>query len=59
MGRKRFQFWGPNIAELAGQSSLLLLLDYPPDQKELLLVNMVQVGIDLYGLLRGGAESAA
>lgn len=55
MGRKPFQFWGAQIAEIVGGSSLLLMLDYTPAEKEPLLVNMVQAGIDLYGLVRGGA----
>jgi hypothetical protein len=55
MPRKKFAFYGPSIAELGGVGSLLLLLDYPPAEKEPLLVHMVQTGIDLHGLLRGGA----
>ena len=54
MPRQPFQFNGAGIAGLGGGASLLLLLDYPPAEKEPLLVNMVQVGIDLYGLVRGG-----
>jgi hypothetical protein len=53
MGRKKFQFWGAQIAQVVGEASLLLLLDYSPEEKEPLLVNMVQVGIDLDGLVRG------
>jgi len=49
-------FYGPQIAEQAGGASLLLLLNYSPAEKEPLLLNMVQVGIDLFGLLRGGSE---
>lgn len=54
MPRKKFQFYGPNIAEIVGSGTLLLLLDYTPQEKEPLLRNLVQTGIDLYGLLRGG-----
>ncbi len=54
MPRKKFQFWGPNIAELVGGCSLLLQLDYAPAEKEPLLLGMAQTGIDLFGLLRGG-----
>jgi hypothetical protein len=42
------------MAELVGEGSLLLLMDYPPAEKETTLVNFVQVGIDLYGVARGG-----
>ena len=56
MPRLKFQFYGPVIAEMVGDCSLLLLLDYPALEKEPLLINMVQAGIDLYGLLRGGGS---
>jgi len=56
MPKKKFSFYGAHIAELGGACSLLLLLDYPAAEKEPLLVNMVQTGIDLFGLLRGGGE---
>ena len=52
----RKSFYGPQIAEQGGGASLLLLLNYKPEEKEPLLLNMVQVGIDLFGLLRGGTE---
>jgi len=56
MPRKKFAFYGSQIAELGGGASLLLLLDYPAEEKEPLLINMVQVGIDLHGLVRGGGD---
>ena len=31
-------------------------MDYTPEQKEPLLVNFVQVGIDLHGVTRGGSS---
>jgi hypothetical protein len=46
--------YGQSIAELVGEASLLLLMDYTADEKEPLLVNFVQVGIDLWGVARGG-----
>jgi hypothetical protein len=46
--------YGQQIAEVVGQGSLLLLMDYTPQEKEPLLVNMVQVGIDLWGIVRAG-----
>lgn len=54
MPRMKFQFYGPSIAEIGGDCSLLLLLDFSPQEKEPLLINLVQTGIDLHGLLRGG-----
>ena len=46
--------YGQNIAQEIGEGSLLLLLDYPAEEKEPLLVNLVQVGIDLLGMARAG-----
>jgi hypothetical protein len=46
--------YGQMIADQVGEGSLLLLMDYTPEQKEPLLVNFVQVGIDLHGVARGG-----
>jgi hypothetical protein len=46
--------YGQNIVEDFGEAALLLLSDYPAEEKERLLVNVVQVGIDLWGLTRAG-----
>jgi hypothetical protein len=46
--------YGQQMAELVGEGSLLLLMDYSPQEKETTLVNFVQVGIDLYGVARAG-----
>jgi hypothetical protein len=46
--------YGQNIAQDVAEASLLLLLDYKPEEKEPLLVNLVQVGIDLLGTARAG-----
>lgn len=37
-----------------GVASLLLLLDYSRERKERLLINFVQYGIDLWGIVRAG-----
>jgi hypothetical protein len=37
-----------------GIASLVLMLDYPEMEKEKLLVNFVQYGIDLWGIVRAG-----
>ena len=39
---------------VVGISALLLNTDLPPEQKEPLLVNFVQVGIDLGSMIRAG-----
>jgi hypothetical protein len=46
--------YGQNMAQQVGEASLLLLMDYKPEEKEPLLVNLVQVGIDLHGVARAG-----
>ncbi len=56
MPRKKFAFYGPFIAEIVGDCTLLLMLDYPPEEKEPLLLSLVQTGIDLD--LRGGGWPA-
>ncbi|MEX0745707.1 MAG: hypothetical protein WD118_08895, partial [Phycisphaeraceae bacterium] len=48
--------YGQKVVELVGEASLLLLADYPAEQKERLLINFVQVGIDFWGLARAGKQ---
>ena len=42
------------ISTAAGLGALSLLLDYPLEEKEKLLIYYVQVGIDLYGMIETG-----
>ncbi|MHC4406322.1 MAG: hypothetical protein ACYTG0_42360 [Planctomycetota bacterium] len=46
--------YGREIGRAVGIASLVLMLDYPEDEKEKLLVNFVQYGIDLWGIVRAG-----
>ena len=46
--------YGRDYGRVAGISALLLCTDIKPEQKETLLVNFVQVGIDLGAMLRAG-----
>lgn len=46
--------YGLEYGRVAGISALLLCTDLKPEQKELLLVNYVQIGIDLGGMIRAG-----
>jgi len=46
--------YGLEYGRVVGISALLLCTDLPPEQKEPLLVNFVQVGIDLGGMVRSG-----
>jgi hypothetical protein len=46
--------YGRDYGRVAGISALLLCTDLKPAQKEPLLVNYVQVGIDLGGMIRAG-----
>jgi hypothetical protein len=46
--------YGLEYGRVAGISALLLCTDLPRERKEQLLVNYVQVGIDLGGMIRAG-----
>lgn len=46
--------YGQQFCELTGEAVLLLACDYSAQEKETLLVNYVQVGLDLFGLMRRG-----
>jgi hypothetical protein len=46
--------YGLEYGRVAGISALLLCTDLPPERKEPLLLNYVQVGIDLTGMVRAG-----
>jgi hypothetical protein len=46
--------YGREIGRAVGISTLLLCCDFTPEAKEKLLVNIVQVGIDLWGVVRAG-----
>lgn len=46
--------YGLEYGRVVGMSALLLCTDLTPRQKELLLRNFVQVGIDLGGMIRAG-----
>lgn len=46
--------YGLEYGRVAGISALLLCTDLAPRQKERLLVNLVQVGIDVGGMVRAG-----
>lgn len=51
--------YGRELAHRLGYGLLALQLDYPDEVKEALFVNLVQIGIDIYGAARAGAEWAA
>ena len=46
--------YGREVGRHAGLGALLLCLNYKPAEKEALLDNYVQVGIDLWGVVRAG-----
>jgi len=46
--------YGREYGRVAGMAALLLCTDLTPEQKEPLLINLVQVGIDLGGMVRAG-----
>lgn len=48
--------YGRELSRRLGRGLLALQLDYPDDVKEALYVNMVQIGLDIYGAVQGGAH---
>ncbi len=46
--------YGREFARAVGMASLLLCLDLPAEEKEPILIGLVQVGIDLWGLAQDG-----
>ena len=48
--------YGQEYCRAVGLASLLLCLDFKPEEKEKLLVGFVQVGLDLWGLAGQGSQ---
>jgi hypothetical protein len=48
--------YGREIARAAGMGSLLLCSDFAPEEKEKLLIRMVQAGIDLWSIMEAGGH---
>ncbi len=46
--------YGRETSRAGGMATLILMCDFPEEEKERLLVNFVQYGIDLYGTLEAG-----
>ena len=46
--------YGREVARVVAHASLLLMLDYSDQEKEKLLINFVQYGIDLHGAVEAG-----
>ena len=46
--------YGQWVGQAQSMGGLMLMLDFPPEEKEKLLVRMVQVGIDYWGAVKGG-----
>ena len=46
--------YGRETSRAGGMATLILICDFPDEEKEKLLVNFVQYGIDLYGTLEAG-----
>lgn len=51
--------YGREIADLVGTAALTLNLDIPAHDKRALLVALVQLGVDVYGVVRHGGKFAA
>jgi len=48
--------YGRDLASLIGEASLTLNLNYTNEEKETLLIRFVQLGIDLYGIVKNGGD---
>jgi len=48
--------YGREMSDQIGTAALMLHLDLPLEEKETLLVRFVQLGIDLYGIVRDGGQ---
>jgi hypothetical protein len=46
--------YGRELTRLVSMAALLLMLDYPAEEKEPLLIYFINYGIDLYGAVRAG-----
>jgi hypothetical protein len=54
--RRNMPDYGREMHTQIGTAALLLHQDFPPEQKETLLIRFVQLGIDLYGVLVNGGR---
>lgn len=52
-------FYGREFARLSSLASLMLLQDLPVEQKNLLMIRYLQLGIDLHGMAQSGRQWAA
>lgn len=50
---------GRDLADLVGQCALVLQLDLPEPRKRQLALHLVQIGIDLYGIVANGGRFVA
>ncbi|MEC7724734.1 MAG: hypothetical protein VYD05_04420 [Planctomycetota bacterium] len=57
--RENMPDYGRDIADVVGAAALALNLDLPIDEKRALLVVLVQLGIDVYGIVKHGGRFRA
>lgn len=53
--RKNMEPYGRDISRDVSIGALMLILDFSKEEKERLLIRFIQLGIDLYGIIKGGA----
>ena len=49
--------YGREVGRAVGCGALMLMQDYKPEEKERLLINYVQVGIDYWGVVKKGGTA--
>lgn len=54
--RRNMPDYGRELADLVGKAALVLQLDIDPARKNLLVIRLVQYGIDCYGIIAGGGR---
>jgi len=57
--RQNMPYYGRDLADLVGAGALTLQLDIQPSDKRPLLIAMVQLGIDTFGIVKNGGRFLA
>ncbi|MEZ6036182.1 MAG: hypothetical protein R3F29_01790 [Planctomycetota bacterium] len=57
--RRNMPDYGRDLADLVGTAALALQLDLPAEDKRPLAIALVQLGIDVYGIVHGGGRFVA
>jgi hypothetical protein len=56
--KKNMEPYGRDISTQVSIGALTLILDYPVEEKKRLIIRFIQLGIDLYGIIKGGGTDS-